>query len=169
VLEVFWKFRQGGAMIRIDIPGWGNMNIENIVFDLNGTIATDGRIPSEMKEKINLLSKQVKLYVLTADTQGTATEEVAGMNIELIRIPDEDSKIGKFKFIEDLDLEKTVAIGNGSNDQLILREAGLGIAILGNEGMSVAAMKHADIIVKNIFDVLDLFLKPKRLVATLRE
>jgi soluble P-type ATPase len=156
-------------MIRIDIPGWGNMDIENIVFDLNGTIATDGRIPSEMREKINLLSKQVKVYVLTADTQGTATEEVEGMNIELIKIPDEDSKIGKFKFIEGLDLEKTVAIGNGSNDQLILKEAGLGIAVLGNEGMAVTAMKHADMIVKTIFDALDLFLKPKRLIATLRE
>jgi P-type E1-E2 ATPase len=156
-------------MIKIDIPGWGNMDIENIVFDLNGTIATDGRIPSEMKEKINLLSKQVKVYVLTADTQGTATEEVKGMNIELIKIPDEDSKIGKFKFIEGLDLEKTVAIGNGSNDQLILKEAGLGIAVLADEGVSISAIKNADIVVKNIFDVLDLFLKPKRLIATLRE
>jgi soluble P-type ATPase len=166
---VSWKLKRGGAMIRIDIPGWGNMDIENIVFDLNGTIATDGKISSEMKEKINLLSKQVRVYVLTADTQGTATEEVKGMNIELIKITDEDSKIGKFKFIEDLDLEKTVAIGNGSNDQLILKEAGLGIAVLGDEGVSISAIKNADIVVKNISDVLDLFLKPKRLIATLRE
>ena len=156
-------------MIRIDIPGWGNLDIENVVFDLNGTIATDGRIPSETKEKINLLSKQVRVYVITADTQGTATEEVEGMNIELIKIPDENIKIGKFGSIEGLDLEKTVAIGNGSNDQLILKEAGLGIAILGNEGMSVVAMKHADVVVKNISDALDLFLKPKRLIATLKE
>jgi soluble P-type ATPase len=161
--------KEDQKLIKIDIPGWGNMDVENIVFDLNGTIATDGRISSDVKEKINLLPKQVKVYVLTADTQGTATEEVEGMNIELIKIPDEDSKIGKFKFIEDLDLEKTVAIGNGSNDQLILKEAGLGIAVLGNEGMSVAAMKHADLIVKTIFDALDLLLKPKRLIATLRE
>jgi len=30
-------------------------------------------------------------------------------------------------------------------------------------------MKNADIVVKNIYDALDLFLKPKRLIATLRE
>jgi soluble P-type ATPase len=60
-------------------------------------------------------------------------------------------------------------IGNGGNDQLILKEAGLGIAILGDEGISVTAMKNADILVKTISDALDLLLKPKRLIATLRE
>jgi len=42
-------------MISISIPGWGNMEIENIVLDLNGTIATDGKISSEMEEKMNPL------------------------------------------------------------------------------------------------------------------
>jgi soluble P-type ATPase len=60
-------------------------------------------------------------------------------------------------------------IGNGSNDQLILKEAGLAIAVLGDEGVSVSAMKHADVLVKSISDALDLFLKPKRLIATLKE
>ena len=40
-------------MISIDIPGWGNMEIENVVLDLNGTLATDGNIPSELKKKIS--------------------------------------------------------------------------------------------------------------------
>jgi hypothetical protein len=30
-------------------------------------------------------------------------------------------------------------------------------------------MKHADVLVKSISDALDLFLKPKRLIATLSE
>jgi soluble P-type ATPase len=45
----------------------------------------------------------------------------------------------------------------------------LGIAVLGDEGISASTMKNADIVVKNISDALDLFLKPKRLIATLRE
>jgi soluble P-type ATPase len=156
-------------MIRIDIPNWGNMEIENIVLDLNGTIATDGKIPAEVKEKIRALSKDVKIYILTADTQRTAIEEIRDMNVELVKIAEEDSKKGKFEFIKAVDLEKTVAIGNGNNDQLILKEAVLGIAVLGDEGLSVSAMKNADVIVKNISDALDLFLKPKRLIAMLRE
>ena len=155
--------------MRIDIPGWGNIDIENIVIDLNGTVATDGKVPLEVKEKINSLAGQAKIYVLTADTQGTADREISGMNAELIKIPEEDSKQRKLDFLKTLDLEMTVAIGNGSNDQLILKEAALGIAVLGDEGVSGSAVKSADIIVKNIQNALDLLLKPKRLIATLRE
>ena len=156
-------------MISIDIPGWGNMEIENVVLDLNGTLATDGKIPSEVKKKISSLAGRLKIYILTADTQGTATEEIREMKVELIKAKGKDSKEGKFDFLKTLDLEKTAAMGNGNNDQLILKEAALGIAILGDEGISISAMKQADIMVKNISDALDLLLKPKRLMATLRE
>jgi soluble P-type ATPase len=155
-------------MINLSIPGWGNMEIENIVLDLNGTIATDGKIPLEVKGKINSLSKTVKVYVLTADTQGTASEEITDMEAELLKVSEEDSAEVKLRVLKSLAPEKTVVIGNGNNDHLILREAALGIAVMGDEGMSVSTMKHADILVKNISDALDLFLKPKRLIATLR-
>ena len=156
-------------MISISIPGWGNIEIENIVLDLNGTIATDGKIPSEVKEKINCLSDKVKIYILTADTQGTASEESSDMGMELLKVSEKDSAEVKIRVLESLNPTRTVAIGNGNNDHLILKEAALGIAVLGDEGMSVLAMKDADIVVKNILDGLDLFLKPKRLIATLRK
>jgi P-type E1-E2 ATPase len=145
------------------------MDVENMILDLNGTIATDGKIPPEVKEKINSLSKRIKVYVLTADTQGTASEEVRGISAELITIPDVASKEGKLEFLNNVSPETTVAIGNGNNDQLILKEAALGIAVLGDEGMSVSTLKDADMVVKNISHALDLFLKPKRLIATLME
>ena len=66
---------RGAAMLTIDIPGWGNMDTENILLDLNGTLATDVKIPSEVKEKINSLSQKAKIYIITADTQGTAGED----------------------------------------------------------------------------------------------
>ncbi len=155
--------------MKIEIPGWGSVDIENIVIDLNGTIATGGRVSRKVKEKINSLSDQTTIYILTADTQGTANEEVLGMKAELIKVPEEDSKRGKLDFLKTLTLDVTVAIGNGSNDQLILKEAALGIAILGDEGVSVSAIKSADIVVRNIQNALDLFLEPKKLIATLRE
>jgi soluble P-type ATPase len=156
-------------MISISIPGWGNMEIENIVLDLNGTIATDGKISSEVKEKINPLSDKAKIYILTADTQGTASEESSDMGVELLKVSEKDSAEVKLRVLESLDPTRTVAIGNGNNDHLILKEAALGIAVLGDEGLSVSAMKNSDIIVKNISDALDLFLRPKRLIATLLE
>ena len=156
-------------MISIEIPGWGNIGIENIVLDLNGTIATDGEIPLELKEKIASLVEKTNIYILTADTQGTAAEEVRDIRVELIRISEEKSKEAKFEFLKKLNLENTVVIGNGNNDQLILKEAALGIVVLGDEGMSISAMKNADVVVKDVSDALDLFLKPKRLIAILRE
>jgi soluble P-type ATPase len=145
------------------------MEIETIVLDMNGTIATDGKITAEIKAKINSLAQKVKIYVLTADTQGTASEEVKGLTVELVKIEEEGSVNGKFEFLKTINPEKTVVIGNGNNDQLILKETCLGIGVLGEEGMAVSAMKHADLVVKSIADALDLFMKPKRLMATLRE
>jgi soluble P-type ATPase len=123
------------SKMKIDIPGWGSVDIENIVIDLDGTMATDGKIPLEVKEKIGALSHLAKIYILTANTQGSANEEILGMKAELITVPNEDSKRGKLDFLKTLNLEMTVAIGNGSNDQLILKEAALGIAVLGDEGV----------------------------------
>jgi len=160
---------EADRMITVNIPGWGNMEIENIVLDLNGTIATDGKISSEVKEKINSLSDKAKIYILTADTQGTASSESSDMGVELLKVSEKDSTEVKLRVLESLDPTKTVAVGNGNNDHLILKEAALGIAVLGEEGMSVMAMQNADIVVKNISEALDLFLKPKRLIATLRE
>ena len=155
--------------MRIDIPGWGEIDVKNIVTDLNGTLAVDGRIPGEVRQKIASISKSVKVYILSADTQGTADQEVSGLDAQLVKIPGEESNNEKSEFLKTLDLETTVAIGNGSNDQLILKEAALGIAVLGDEGLSITAMKNADVAVKSISDALNLLLKPKRLIATLKE
>ena len=156
-------------MIKVEIPGWGAIEVANFVIDLNGTLATDGKIPPEVKKKLNELSEKAGIYILTADTLGTAVEDCQGIKGKLVTTSEEESAGAKFEFLESLDLEKTVAIGNGSNDQRILKEAGLGIAVLGTEGLSASAMKQADILVKDVSDALDLFTKPKRLIATLRE
>jgi soluble P-type ATPase len=156
-------------MIKIDVPGWENMEIENIVLDLNGTIATDGEILPEVKQRVESLSEGVKIYVLTGDTYGTANDEIRDMKAELVKIAGEDTQKGKLYFLKSLDLEKTVAIGNGNSDLLILKEACLGIAVLGDEGIFTSTMKNSDLVVKNIYDALDLFLNPKRLIATLRQ
>ncbi len=147
-------------MIKIDIPGWENLEVENIVLDMNGTIATDGRIPPEVKEKIDSLSEKVRIYLLTADTYETADEQIRDTKAELVRIDGKDTQKGKFEFLNTLDLGKTVALGNGNSDQLIMKEACLGIAVLGDEGLSTSTMKNSDLVVKSISDALNLFLKP---------
>jgi soluble P-type ATPase len=62
----------------------------------------------------------------------------------------------------------TVAVGNGRNDRLMLKQAVLGIAVLGEEGTATAALMAADIVVRDVFSALELLRHPQRLIATLR-
>ena len=156
-------------MISIEIAGWGNLEIDNVVFDLNGTLAEDGRLIPGVKEKIESLAAKVNIYILTADTHGTGGAEVQALKAELVTIPANESKNGKRDFLHTLRPEATLSVGNGNNDAFILKDSVLGIAVLGKEGLSLAAMKNADLVVKDVFDAMDLLLKPKRMIATLRE
>jgi soluble P-type ATPase len=45
----------------------------------------------------------------------------------------------------------------------------LGPRGLRDEGISTSTMKNSDLVVKSISDALNLFLKPKRLISTLRQ
>ncbi|GAB6182941.1 hypothetical protein [Thermodesulfovibrio hydrogeniphilus] len=54
------------------------------------------------------------------------------------------------------------------NDRKMLEVAKIGIVVCLNEGCAIDAIKSADILVTSPLDAFDLFLNPKRLIATLR-
>jgi soluble P-type ATPase len=58
--------------------------------------------------------------------------------------------------------------GNGANDVLMIREAALGIAVVGPEGASGATVAAADLVCRSILEALDLVGEPQALAATLR-
>jgi soluble P-type ATPase len=59
-------------------------------------------------------------------------------------------------------------IGNGNNDSEMVKNAILGIAIIGDEGCATPTLLQSDISCTNIADALELLLNEKRLIATLR-
>ncbi len=60
--------------IHIKIP-WGNKYVlENLVFDLNGTLANDGEVTEETKKLLKELSNEIIIHVITADTHNTADD-----------------------------------------------------------------------------------------------
>jgi soluble P-type ATPase len=59
-------------------------------------------------------------------------------------------------------------LGNGRNDAAMLRAAALGIAVIGAEGVAPEVLAASDLLVPGSEAALDLFLKPKRLLAGLR-
>lgn len=155
-------------MLKIDIPSYKNLRIENIVFDYNGTLATDGVVANRVKDKLNLLSQSLNVYVVTADTFGTVKENFKEENIDVHIISKVNGCEDKLNYIRKLGSDTCIAVGNGNNDYLMLKEAGLGIGILGNEGIGNKALINSDLVFKDIYDCIESLLNANRLKATLR-
>ena len=167
-------------MIEINIHGREKLNIENLVLDLNGTLALDGKIIEGVKERLWTLSRQLNIYLVTADTRGRAEETLndigadraegkGSISIILHRIGEGEEDFQKLELVRKLAPDKTVSIGDGSNDALILKESAIGVCIIGKEGAAAEALMNADLVMIDINDALDLLLKPERLMATLRK
>ena len=156
-------------MIEIDIPGRGNYRLAHLVLDVSGTIACDGELIPGVADSIAKLRSSVEVHLLTADTHGKQDAIDAELGLLGVRLKANSSEAEqKADYVSRLGPAGVVAVGNGANDALMLGTATLGIAVLGKEGLSVAAFKNADLVVADILDALDLLLHPKRLVATLR-
>jgi len=155
-------------MLDLNIPGFGKIKIEHIIFDFNGTLAVDGKLIDGLATPLADLAARFKLHVVTGDTRGTAKAELASIKTEIITIPQDNQAIAKADYIIQLDPDHVIAIGNGRNDQQMLQMAHIGIAVLGREGMSVSAVSSADIIVPDIFSAIELVMDAQRIMATLR-
>jgi P-type E1-E2 ATPase len=155
-------------MLELIIPGFGEVKIKNVVFDLNGTLAVDGLISDETRRQLKEVAKVLELYVLTADTHGTFNKEAEGLPVTGRITSKAIAAEEKLALVEELGAEQTIAVGNGNNDILMLKTAAIGIAVMGEEGASSQAIASADLVVKTTTDALNLLLYPKRLIASLR-
>ena len=155
-------------MLEVTIPGYKTLFISHLVLDYNGTIACDGRLMTGVKERLEELSKSLSIRILTADTFGSVQKEMTGIPCEVVVIGKENQTQAKADVVRQLGLQKTVSVGNGRNDALMLKETVLGIAVIQEEGASVETLVAADIATRSILDALDLLHHPLRLTATLR-
>ena len=154
-------------MITIQRPDQDNFEIDFILIDFEGTLALDRRVHPKAKDKINLLSKRTKIYILTKEEKECVEEALKKVKSELIYLSEENSSRQKLDWLHQLGATRTVAIGNGIDDISMIEEAGLGICVFSKEGTSSEAMKKADVVFMNILDALDFLLKPLRQKATL--
>ena len=154
-------------MIIIQRPGQDLLEMDFILMDFEGTLAQDRRVDPKAKDKINLLSKRMKIYILAKGEKEVVEDVLKKVKAEVIYLRERETAQRKLSLLQQLGARRTVAIGNGVDDAPMLEEAGLGICILGREGASVEAMQKADVVVTNILDALDFILKPLRQEATL--
>ena len=155
-------------MIRLDIQGFGILEIRHFVSDFSGTLAEDGVLLSGIAEKLRELSGRLTVHVITSDTFGKAREELRGVPCRVQVLEGDRHLTQKETYIASLGADTVVAVGNGNNDAGMLKAARLGICVCLKEGCSVAALSASAVLVRSPIDAIDLLLNPKRLTATLR-
>ena len=155
-------------MIELNIPGRGQVQLEHLVLDVNGTIAKDGKLLDKLARTLVGLKDRLDLHLVTANTYGGQAEIDFALAVSSVRLQRGGEAEQKAGFVRALGAHKVVAMGNGANDALMLKEAAIGIAVLGEEGLAVEAVQAADILVHGIYDGLGLIEHPTRLIATLR-
>ena len=154
-------------MLNIQIPGREELLLHHLVLDYNGTIAEDGNIIEGIRPRLAELAKDLSIYVITADTHGTAAKKCEGLPLQVLTFP--TTEVGKIKAEEATKMEGgVITIGNGFNDIQMSDAADLSICVIGREGCCGALLAHTDVVVTSIEDALDLLLKAGRLRATLR-
>ncbi len=155
-------------MIEIEIPGFRTFHFDHLVLDVNGTIAKDGFPIDGVKELLAELHPRLKIHLITADTHGRQEIIDKMLSLTAIRIPVQNQAVAKLDYIQQLDADKTVTIGNGANDAAMLERSALGICVIGPEGAAIEALIKSDVVVPDIRAALELLILPQRLAATLR-
>lgn len=154
-------------MLCIEIPGLKALKLHHLVLDFNGTIARDGKLIEGMISCLEALHSHLRIYILTADTYGTVTEQCQGLPAEVKTFPVTGAADHKAQFVRELGAG-VVCLGNGLNDIKMFQAADLSIAVLDREGVCAGLLAHADVLVTSPEDGLGLLMHPDRLRATLR-
>ncbi|HET6352482.1 MAG TPA: ATPase P [Coriobacteriia bacterium] len=155
-------------MLSIDIPGFGLLELEHLVLDVNGTLAQDGEVPVYTEEFLDPLKPLLAIHAITADTYGGVGKMLEPLGLDVRVIGDGREAEAKLDLVDELGSQGVVAIGNGANDELMLRDAAVGIAVIGMEGAASSAIAAADIVVTSLEAALGLLIDPRRMIAALR-
>jgi soluble P-type ATPase len=89
-------------VIRIDIPGQGTHELEHLVLDLTGTIASDGQVLHGVGERPAWLSSRMSAHLLTADTRGSGGETAARSGVKLAKVVVGPEPRSKRRFVEQM-------------------------------------------------------------------
>jgi len=158
--------------ISIDIPGFGLRQVEVVLTDFTGTLSRGGRLVPGVRERLLKLEEVMEIHVITADTFGSAQEELKDIPLTHYRLEGEGHDVKKRQYGEKLGLQHCAVFGNGNNDRLLLKAAkelgGLAVAVDNGEGCATDALLNSNLFIAGAVNALDLLLEPKGCKATLR-
>jgi P-type E1-E2 ATPase len=156
-------------VIELSIPGRGEVRLNHLVADVNGTLAVDGMLLEGLSKRIAALRDRLTVHLLTADTHGRQALIDEQLGLQGTRLAPGNEQEQKRSFVARLGADSVVAIGQGANDALMLKEAVIGICVLSREGSAAETLLAADIVTPDVYSALDLLDRPVRIVASLRK
>lgn len=84
----------------INIPGFKNIEIKNLVLDYNGTIANNGQLIDGVDTLINKIAENIQVFVITADTFGTVEIQLKNTNCKVLKITNDNQKLQKLALVQ---------------------------------------------------------------------
>lgn len=156
-------------MLEINIPGRGNLQLNHLVCDVNGTLAVDGDLIDGIAQKIAFISTFLTIHLLTTDTHKKQSSIDQQLNLKAVRVKPGDEALQKAEYVRNLGANRVVAMGQGANDAGMLKEAALGICVISPEGTAVETMMVADLLLPDVFSALEMLENPMRIKADLRK
>ncbi len=80
--------------MNVEIPNYGEVQIEAVIFDLNGTLGErGGRVDEEVKHLLERLADKYTVVVISADTFGTLEEELGGLPVRIEKASNAAEKV----------------------------------------------------------------------------
>jgi len=149
----------------IAIPGREPLELSFLLLDVNGTLSERGALLPGVAERLETLRDRLEPRLLSADTFGTLPSIADRLDVPALPTATAGEKLS---VLRELGPERCIVIGNGTNDASLLAAAAVGIAVIGPEGASAAALSAADLVCTSVLDALDLLAEPRALAATLR-
>jgi soluble P-type ATPase len=158
---------EGRPMIALDVRGFGKRSIEHVVMSFEGALSSEGKLVPEIAERLMKLSICSRLHIVCSDFSPEVESELRSVDSDILRLAPGAQDAQKVELVRKLGPMKVAAVGCGRSDALMLREATLGIAVIGRNGAHPESMAAAQVVCSGIQDALDLLLKPRNLMAVL--
>jgi soluble P-type ATPase len=142
----------------VDVLGGPSLDLHYLLIDVNGTLSNRGTLIDGVNERLRKNREVLEVRLLSADLFGDLADISAELGLDATPATNGGAKRD---VIAALGSGRCVAIGNGANDEAMLREAALGIAVIGAEGAATATLAVADLVTRSVIDALDLLLYPR--------
>ena len=114
--------------LTVAVPGLPDLQLEHLLLDVNGTLSNRGALIEGVETRLDRLRDTLAVQLVSADTFGTLDAIAGRFGVSSVRAASGEDKLRE---LDRLGRDRSLVIGNGANDALVLEAAALGIVVLG--------------------------------------